>query len=221
MTVTASVSLSVGGSFAAKWALMVLKKCSSERWGREKRFYVGRRSERRRTAFWRAAQNTLGASGAKPTRTSVTRTVNGTGQYRSNFCTFCKGGVVVSLSSGPERWLPPLRLQSAAAGIRVAIMMTAPRASSETCTAGSNGYYGLELEVQYGWRSLGGTQRLQWGNGVLQVVKTFHSGYPSLSSAPSTPSPARRWRLSPSPILRITPLGRVRRSQLHDIVVPR
>ena len=33
-----------------------------------------------RTAFWRAAQNTLGASGAKPTRTCVTRTVNGTGQ---------------------------------------------------------------------------------------------------------------------------------------------
>ena len=52
----------------------------SERWGREKRFYVGRRSERRRTAFWRAAQNTLGASGAEPTRACVTRTVNGTGQ---------------------------------------------------------------------------------------------------------------------------------------------
>jgi len=34
---------SVGGSFAAAWARMVLKKCSSERWGREKRFYVGRR----------------------------------------------------------------------------------------------------------------------------------------------------------------------------------
>ena len=46
---------------------MVLKKCSSERWGREKRFYVWRRGERRRTAFWRAAQNTRGASGAKPT----------------------------------------------------------------------------------------------------------------------------------------------------------
>ena len=29
---------SVGGSFAAAWARMVLKKCSSERWGREKRF---------------------------------------------------------------------------------------------------------------------------------------------------------------------------------------
>jgi hypothetical protein len=71
---------SVGGSFAAAWARMVLKKCSSERGEREKRFYVGRRSERRRTAFWRAAQNTLGASGgAKPTRACVPRTVNGTG----------------------------------------------------------------------------------------------------------------------------------------------
>jgi len=59
-----------------------LKKCSSERWGREKRFKVWRRGERRRTAFWRAAQNTLGASGAKPTRTCVPRTVNGTGQLR-------------------------------------------------------------------------------------------------------------------------------------------
>ena len=74
--------MSVGGSFAATWARMVLKKCSSERLGREKRFYVGRRSERRRTAFWRAVQNTLGASGAKPTRTCVPRTVNGTGQDR-------------------------------------------------------------------------------------------------------------------------------------------
>jgi len=70
---------SVGGSFAATWARVVLKKCSSERWGREKRFYVGRRGERRRAAFWRAAQNTLGASGAKPTRACVPRTVNGTG----------------------------------------------------------------------------------------------------------------------------------------------
>ena len=35
--------------------------------------------------------------------------------------------------------------------------------------------------------------------------------YPSLSRA-STPPPARRWRLSPPPILRITPLGRVKTS---------
>ena len=41
-----------------------------------------RRGERRRTAFWRAAQNTLGASGAKPIRTCVPRTVNGTGHHR-------------------------------------------------------------------------------------------------------------------------------------------
>jgi len=40
-----------------------------------------RRGERRRTAFWRAAQTTLGASGAKPTRTCVPRAVNGTGQH--------------------------------------------------------------------------------------------------------------------------------------------
>ena len=38
-----NIFFSVGGSFAATWARMVLKKCSSERWGREKRFYVGRR----------------------------------------------------------------------------------------------------------------------------------------------------------------------------------
>ena len=35
-----------------------------------------RGGKRRRTAFWRAAQNTLGASGAKPTRACVPRTVN-------------------------------------------------------------------------------------------------------------------------------------------------
>ena len=34
---------------------------------------------RRNRTLWRAAQNTLGASGAKPTRTCVPRTVNGTG----------------------------------------------------------------------------------------------------------------------------------------------
>ena len=33
-----TATASVGGSFAAAWARMVLKKCSSERWGREKRF---------------------------------------------------------------------------------------------------------------------------------------------------------------------------------------
>jgi len=43
---------------------------------------VGRRGERRRTAFWRAAQNSLNASGAKLTRACVPRTVNGTGQKR-------------------------------------------------------------------------------------------------------------------------------------------
>ena len=32
------IPMSVGGSFAAAWARVVLKKCSSERWGREKRF---------------------------------------------------------------------------------------------------------------------------------------------------------------------------------------
>ena len=31
--------------------------------GPRETFYVGRRGERRRTAFWRAAQNTLGANG--------------------------------------------------------------------------------------------------------------------------------------------------------------
>ena len=42
---------SVGGSFAARWARMVLKRCSSERGEREKRFYGGGKGERRRTAF--------------------------------------------------------------------------------------------------------------------------------------------------------------------------
>jgi len=35
---TTTLNGSVGGSFAATWARVVLKKCSSERWGREKRF---------------------------------------------------------------------------------------------------------------------------------------------------------------------------------------
>ena len=42
---------SVGGSFAATWARMVLKRCSSEHGEREKRFYKGGKGERRRTAF--------------------------------------------------------------------------------------------------------------------------------------------------------------------------
>ena len=42
---------SVGGSFAARWARMVLKRCSSERGEREKRFYGDGKDERRRTAF--------------------------------------------------------------------------------------------------------------------------------------------------------------------------
>ena len=42
---------SVGGSFAARWARMVLKRCSSERGEREKRFYGDGKGERRRTAF--------------------------------------------------------------------------------------------------------------------------------------------------------------------------
>ena len=41
----------VGGSFAARWARMVLKRCSSERGEREKRFYGDGKDERRRTAF--------------------------------------------------------------------------------------------------------------------------------------------------------------------------
>ena len=44
-------SESVGGSFAARWARMVLKRCSSERGEREKRFYGDGKGERRRTAF--------------------------------------------------------------------------------------------------------------------------------------------------------------------------
>ena len=47
---------------------------------REKRFYGDGKGERRRTAFWRAAKNSLNASGAKLTRVCVPRTVNGTGQ---------------------------------------------------------------------------------------------------------------------------------------------
>ena len=39
---------------------MVLKRCSSERGEREKRFYRDGKGERRRTAFCRAAQNSLG-----------------------------------------------------------------------------------------------------------------------------------------------------------------
>ena len=42
---------SVGGSFAARWARMVLKRCSSERGEREKRFYGDGKDVRRRTAF--------------------------------------------------------------------------------------------------------------------------------------------------------------------------
>ena len=42
---------SVGGSFAARWARMGLKRCSSERGEREKRFYADGKGERRRTAF--------------------------------------------------------------------------------------------------------------------------------------------------------------------------
>ena len=42
---------SVGGSFAARWARMVLKTCSPERGEREKRFYGDGKGERRRTAF--------------------------------------------------------------------------------------------------------------------------------------------------------------------------
>ena len=45
------VRVSVGGSFAARWARMVLKRCSSERGEREKRFYGDGKGERRRTAF--------------------------------------------------------------------------------------------------------------------------------------------------------------------------
>ena len=41
----------IGGSFAARWARMVLKRCSSERGEREKRFYGDGKGERRRTAF--------------------------------------------------------------------------------------------------------------------------------------------------------------------------
>ena len=48
---TASIRIAVGGSFAARWARMVLKRCSSERGEREKRFYGGGKGERRRTAF--------------------------------------------------------------------------------------------------------------------------------------------------------------------------
>ena len=44
-------SRSVGGSFAARWARMVLKRCSSERGEREKRFYGDGKGERRRTAL--------------------------------------------------------------------------------------------------------------------------------------------------------------------------
>ena len=73
------VRVSVGGSFAARWARMVLKRCSSERGEREKRFYGDGKGERRRTAYKRAAQNSLNASGAKLTRACVPRTVNGTG----------------------------------------------------------------------------------------------------------------------------------------------
>ena len=62
---------------------MVLKRCSSERGEREKRFYGDGKGERRRTAFWRAAQNSLNASGAKLTRACVPRTVNGTGHQAS------------------------------------------------------------------------------------------------------------------------------------------
>ena len=46
-----ATKLSVGGSFAARWARMVLKRCSSERGEREKRFYGDGKDERRRTAF--------------------------------------------------------------------------------------------------------------------------------------------------------------------------
>ena len=46
-----SFNHSVGGSFAARWARVGLKRCSSERGEREKRFYRGGKDERRRTAF--------------------------------------------------------------------------------------------------------------------------------------------------------------------------
>ena len=48
---TSGALSNVGGSFAARWARMVLKRCSSERGEREKRFYGGGKGERRRTAF--------------------------------------------------------------------------------------------------------------------------------------------------------------------------
>ena len=43
-------------------------------WEREKRFYGDGKGERRRTALWRAAKNSLNASGAKLTRACVPRT---------------------------------------------------------------------------------------------------------------------------------------------------
>ena len=43
--------LGLGLGCAARWARMVLKRCSSERGEREKRFYGGGKGERRRTAF--------------------------------------------------------------------------------------------------------------------------------------------------------------------------
>ncbi len=91
---------------------MVLKRCSSERGEREKRFYGDGKDERRRTAFCRAAQNSLNASGAKLTRVCVTRTVNGTGQEREGYGGPCD---VTSLSLSLKyilvlaRQVPPQR----------------------------------------------------------------------------------------------------------------
>jgi hypothetical protein len=49
---------SVGGSFAAASSPMVLKRCSSERGGRENRFWAGGKGERRRTAFGERRKHT-------------------------------------------------------------------------------------------------------------------------------------------------------------------
>ena len=51
LTALEELPADVAGSFAARWARMVLKRCSSERGEREKRFYGGGKGERRRTAF--------------------------------------------------------------------------------------------------------------------------------------------------------------------------
>ena len=66
-----------GGSFAATWARMVLK-----RWGARETFLHGRKLRAAKNSVLKSGANSLNASGVKLTRACVPRTGNGAGQLK-------------------------------------------------------------------------------------------------------------------------------------------